>query len=374
MPLASRAAPGAGVGTRSGRGKGGRGGKASNHPAHSHSTATDEPPSPPCPALDRSRPSGTAAAAPPPRPPRAHAHARARPRAPPPACRRPTAPGRGAHHSRCAAMGLRAPGAGVAADARARAPWYARDWADGAAARGRLLAPAVFIFLASALPALAFGQQLAGDTGAARGRPRGGGRRGRWAPPPRRASPPPPPRPRRRPAVGRARARLHRRRRRRAGRAGRAAAADRGRGGAHRPHLWIHVSGGPRGRAASPLPPPPRPASGATQLACGLRRARPRPLLSRPTRRHAPAPPPPPARPTSSGTPSRRHSRRWAQPCSCPGPPGSAPGHQRFWRFWRWGTRAPRFRRLRDSAARALACSLPCFSCRWRSRWVAGPC
>ncbi|KAI8472029.1 MAG: putative boron transporter [Monoraphidium minutum] len=56
------------------------------------------------------------------------------------------------------------PGAGIARDVRARLPCYGADWRDGVRAGARILAPSTFIFLASALPAIAFGQQLADDT------------------------------------------------------------------------------------------------------------------------------------------------------------------------------------------------------------------
>ena len=56
------------------------------------------------------------------------------------------------------------PGAGIAADLHARWPQYRADWRDGFAAGPRILAPSTFMFLASALPALAFGQQLSDDT------------------------------------------------------------------------------------------------------------------------------------------------------------------------------------------------------------------
>jgi hypothetical protein len=59
-------------------------------------------------------------------------------------------------------------GYGIAHDVRARLPYYRSDWRDGAAAGARILAPSTFIFLASALPAIAFGQQLSDDTGRVR--------------------------------------------------------------------------------------------------------------------------------------------------------------------------------------------------------------
>ncbi|KAG2448914.1 hypothetical protein HYH02_006262 [Chlamydomonas schloesseri] len=56
------------------------------------------------------------------------------------------------------------PGADIVLEARRRAACYADDWRDGFRARTRILAPATYIFLASLLPALAFGLQLDSDT------------------------------------------------------------------------------------------------------------------------------------------------------------------------------------------------------------------
>lgn len=55
-------------------------------------------------------------------------------------------------------------GAGIAADVSARSKTYADDWRDARDAKLRVLAATVFIFLASALPALAFGVQLSDET------------------------------------------------------------------------------------------------------------------------------------------------------------------------------------------------------------------
>ena len=58
-------------------------------------------------------------------------------------------------------------GEGVAADAARRWAWYRQDWADGAGTPGRLyrlLAPSTYIFLASFMPAIAFGEQLNENT------------------------------------------------------------------------------------------------------------------------------------------------------------------------------------------------------------------
>ena len=56
------------------------------------------------------------------------------------------------------------PGRAVVADLRGRAPHYADDWRDAKKAGATLVAPTVYIFLASVLPALAFGLQLEEST------------------------------------------------------------------------------------------------------------------------------------------------------------------------------------------------------------------
>ncbi|KAG2432811.1 hypothetical protein HXX76_008545 [Chlamydomonas incerta] len=56
------------------------------------------------------------------------------------------------------------PGSDIVFEARRRAEVYAADWRDGFSARARILAPSTYIFLASLLPALAFGLQLDSDT------------------------------------------------------------------------------------------------------------------------------------------------------------------------------------------------------------------
>ena len=58
------------------------------------------------------------------------------------------------------------PALGVVADLRARAPHYADDWLGGLRHWRRLLAPITYIFLASLLPAIAFGEQLRQNTDA----------------------------------------------------------------------------------------------------------------------------------------------------------------------------------------------------------------
>jgi len=59
-------------------------------------------------------------------------------------------------------------GKGVADDLRGRAPHYADDWREVMRDRGRALtrivAASVYIFLASAIPAIAFGEQLKAET------------------------------------------------------------------------------------------------------------------------------------------------------------------------------------------------------------------
>ncbi|KAK9796254.1 hypothetical protein WJX73_004868 [Symbiochloris irregularis] len=56
-------------------------------------------------------------------------------------------------------------GGGIANDFRRRLPFYASDWSDGKQYTYRLLAPATYIFFASAVPALAFGEQMTRETG-----------------------------------------------------------------------------------------------------------------------------------------------------------------------------------------------------------------
>ena len=53
---------------------------------------------------------------------------------------------------------------GISNDLRGRLPWYANDWAETLACKSRTLAAATYIFLASLLPALAFGEQISEDT------------------------------------------------------------------------------------------------------------------------------------------------------------------------------------------------------------------
>jgi hypothetical protein len=75
----------------------------------------------------------------------------------------PPPPQHTARQRRCLPLplSLPCPFADVAADLRTRLPHYLDDWRDAAALpRGALAAPTAYIFLASALPALAFGAQL----------------------------------------------------------------------------------------------------------------------------------------------------------------------------------------------------------------------
>lgn len=59
---------------------------------------------------------------------------------------------------------LPSPGSGVKSDVRGRLPWYRDDWHEGFRQGFRILAPATYIFCASAIPALAFGEQIADET------------------------------------------------------------------------------------------------------------------------------------------------------------------------------------------------------------------
>eukprot|EP01025_Chloroclados_australasicus_P023921 TRINITY_DN240_c1_g1_i6.p1 TRINITY_DN240_c1_g1~~TRINITY_DN240_c1_g1_i6.p1 ORF type:complete len:511 (-),score=42.37 TRINITY_DN240_c1_g1_i6:800-2332(-) len=55
-------------------------------------------------------------------------------------------------------------GRGIYQDLKDRLPWYQHDWKEGFNSGIRILAPATYIFFASAIPALAFGEQLSEDT------------------------------------------------------------------------------------------------------------------------------------------------------------------------------------------------------------------
>eukprot|EP00249_Psilotum_nudum_P024874 c29315_g1_i1 orf=112-2220(+) len=53
---------------------------------------------------------------------------------------------------------------GIANDVRGRAKCYRQDWVSGFTSSFRILAPSLYIFFASALPVIAFGEQLQRDT------------------------------------------------------------------------------------------------------------------------------------------------------------------------------------------------------------------
>lgn len=55
---------------------------------------------------------------------------------------------------------LRTPFRGIANDVRGRMSCYKQDWLGGLCSRLRILTPSIYIFFASALPAIAFGEQL----------------------------------------------------------------------------------------------------------------------------------------------------------------------------------------------------------------------
>ncbi|XP_047057590.1 boron transporter 4-like [Lolium rigidum] len=59
---------------------------------------------------------------------------------------------------------LRNPFKGVVADVKGRASWYKDDWVAGFRTGFRILAPTMYMFFASALPVIAFGEQLSNET------------------------------------------------------------------------------------------------------------------------------------------------------------------------------------------------------------------
>ncbi|KAL6848087.1 hypothetical protein ACP4OV_022215 [Aristida adscensionis] len=59
---------------------------------------------------------------------------------------------------------LRKPFNGVVTDVKGRAAWYNHDWFAGLHSGFRILAPTMYIFFASALPVIAFGEQLSAAT------------------------------------------------------------------------------------------------------------------------------------------------------------------------------------------------------------------
>lgn len=61
-------------------------------------------------------------------------------------------------------MGKLAPFSGILDDIKGRAKFYKQDWTNGFAAGFRILAPTAYIFFASGLPVIVFGEQLHKDT------------------------------------------------------------------------------------------------------------------------------------------------------------------------------------------------------------------
>uniref|UniRef100_A0A2P2Q3U6 Anion exchange family protein n=1 Tax=Rhizophora mucronata TaxID=61149 RepID=A0A2P2Q3U6_RHIMU len=59
---------------------------------------------------------------------------------------------------------IKTPFRGIATDVRGRAACYKQDWIAGICSRFGILAPTTYIFFASALPVIAFGEQLSRDT------------------------------------------------------------------------------------------------------------------------------------------------------------------------------------------------------------------
>ncbi|XXG59749.1 hypothetical protein AAC387_Pa04g1777 [Persea americana] len=59
---------------------------------------------------------------------------------------------------------FRSPFKGFIKDVEGRIPYYQQDWIDGLRSGMRLLAPTVYILFASALPVIAFGEQISNET------------------------------------------------------------------------------------------------------------------------------------------------------------------------------------------------------------------
>ncbi|RXH72477.1 hypothetical protein DVH24_012161 [Malus domestica] len=59
---------------------------------------------------------------------------------------------------------IRSPFKGIIQDVKGRAACYKEDWIEGVCSGVRILAPTFYIFFASALPVIAFGEQLSRDT------------------------------------------------------------------------------------------------------------------------------------------------------------------------------------------------------------------
>ncbi|URD85163.1 boron transporter [Musa troglodytarum] len=60
---------------------------------------------------------------------------------------------------------LKTPLGGIINDLKGRAACYKQDWICGCHSGMSILAPTMYIFFASALPVIAFGEQLSKDTG-----------------------------------------------------------------------------------------------------------------------------------------------------------------------------------------------------------------
>ncbi|KAF7814340.1 boron transporter 4-like [Senna tora] len=59
---------------------------------------------------------------------------------------------------------MKEPFKGIVSDVRGRAKFYKEDWVSGLCSGIRILAPTTYIFFASALPVIAFGEQISRDT------------------------------------------------------------------------------------------------------------------------------------------------------------------------------------------------------------------
>lgn len=59
---------------------------------------------------------------------------------------------------------IRTPFRGIIQDLKGRKACYKQDWANGVCCGARILAPTTYVFFASALPVIAFGEQLSRET------------------------------------------------------------------------------------------------------------------------------------------------------------------------------------------------------------------
>ncbi|GMI80964.1 REQUIRES HIGH BORON 5 [Hibiscus trionum] len=59
---------------------------------------------------------------------------------------------------------IRSPFKGIIGDIKGRSACYKQDWVNGFRSGYQILAPTTYIFFASALPVIAFGEQLSRDT------------------------------------------------------------------------------------------------------------------------------------------------------------------------------------------------------------------